>query len=62
MNAAAQVDRQVVEEQLRVMDLTAVTLCRDAGLTIRVFDLFAPGSIMGVLRGEALGSTIEGGQ
>jgi uridylate kinase len=54
--------RQVVEQQLRVMDLTAVTLCREAGMTIRVFDLFATGSIMGVLRGEALGSTIEGGQ
>lgn len=54
--------QQVVEQQLRVMDLTAVTLCRDAGLTIRVFDLFSPGSIMGVLRGEPLGSTIEGGE
>jgi uridylate kinase len=52
--------RQVVEQGLRVMDLTAVTLCQDNGMPIRVFDLFAEGSIMGILRGESVGTTIGG--
>ncbi len=51
---------QVVERQLRVMDLTAVTLCRENDLPIRVFDLFTEGAIMGVLRGESLGTTVGG--
>ncbi len=51
---------EVVERDLRVMDLTAVTLCRENELPIQVFDLFAEGSIMEVLRGGKIGTTVGG--
>ena len=51
---------EVIERGLRVMDLTAVTLCRENELPIRVFDLFAEGSIMEVLRGGKIGTTVGG--
>ena len=36
---------EVVAKDLRVMDLTAITFCKDNGLPIRVFDLMEPGNI-----------------
>jgi uridylate kinase len=44
-------------DRLKVMDATAVALCRDNGLPIRVFQM-APGNIRAVLRGENLGTTV----
>src|SRR5580658_11355037 len=35
----------VIMQDLRVMDMTAVTFCRDNGLPILVFDLMTPGNI-----------------
>jgi uridylate kinase len=45
---------------LGVMDSTAVTLCRDNGLPIRVFKM-APGNIRRVCLGEDVGTTVTGG-
>lgn len=44
-------------DQLKVMDSTAVALCRENGLPIRVFKM-APGNIRRVLRGDDLGTTV----
>ncbi len=44
-------------DHLAVMDSTAVTLCRDNGLPIRVFNM-KPGNIMRVCRGENVGTTV----
>jgi uridylate kinase len=49
----------VVARDLRVMDLTAVTLCKDNDLPILVFDLMAPGNIRRALAGEAIGTLIR---
>ncbi len=49
---------EVVARQLGVMDLTAVTLCRDNALPIVVFDMTDPANITAALRGEALGTRI----
>lgn len=49
---------EVVERRLGVMDLTAVTLCRDNALPIVVFDMTVPSNITAALRGEALGTRI----
>jgi uridylate kinase len=46
-----------LEEHLKVMDSTAVTLCRENGLPIRVFKM-TPGNIRRVCLGEAVGTTI----
>lgn len=44
-------------DHLKVMDSTAIALCRENGLPIRVFKM-APGNIRRVLRGEDLGTTV----
>jgi len=36
---------EVVNKDLRVMDLTAITFCKDNGLPIQVFDLMKPGNL-----------------
>ena len=50
---------QVHREQLRVMDLTAITFCMDNGLPIRVFDLMEPGNIRRALGGESIGTLVR---
>lgn len=48
----------VIQKQLRVMDLTAISLCMDNKLPIVVFNLFTDDSILRVARGEDVGTTI----
>jgi uridylate kinase len=50
---------QVHREQLRVMDLTAITLCMERKLPLVVFNLKTPGNIARVVRGEKVGTTIN---
>ena len=49
---------QVLEKQLRVMDLTAITLCMERKIPLVVFNLKTPGNIARVLRGEQVGTKI----
>lgn len=49
----------VVARDLRVMDLTAITFCKDNGLPILVFDLMTPGNIRGALAGNPIGTLIR---
>lgn len=49
---------EILQRRLRVMDSTAVTLCRDNGLPMIVFDLQAPGNIGLVLSGEDVGTRV----
>lgn len=51
--------RDVVERRLAVMDATAVTLCMDRGLPLVVFDIFEPGNLARLLRGERVGTLIS---
>ncbi len=50
---------EVVSRDLRVMDLTAITFCKDNGLPIRVFDLMGPGNIHKALGGEPIGTLVR---
>jgi uridylate kinase len=50
---------EVVSKELRVMDLTAITFCRDNALAVLVFDLTEPGNIVRALAGEDLGTLIK---
>jgi uridylate kinase len=45
-------------ERVGVMDATAVALCRDNDLPIRVFKLTEPGNIKRVVMGEDVGSLV----
>jgi uridylate kinase len=49
---------EVHRRQLRVMDLTAITLCMERKIPLVVFNLKVPGNIARVLRGEAVGTKI----
>ena len=46
--------------KIGVMDQTAVTLCRENKLPIRVFKLAARGNILRVCMGETIGTIVEG--
>jgi uridylate kinase len=49
----------VLKKGLKVMDSTAITLCRDNNLPIIVFNLNRPGNIRRVLSGEKVGSLVS---
>jgi uridylate kinase len=48
---------QAIEQGLKVMDTTALSLCMDNHLPIHVFEL-APGNIGRVIEGERLGTVV----
>lgn len=50
---------QVLREKLRVMDLTAITLCMERKIPLVVFDMKTDGNIARVVRGEPIGTTIK---
>jgi uridylate kinase len=50
---------EVIQKELRVMDLTAITFCKDNNLPIRVFDLMGPGNIRRALGGERVGTLVR---
>jgi uridylate kinase len=50
---------EVLAKDLRVMDLTAITFCKDNSLPLRVFDLMAPGNLRRALAGEAVGTLVK---
>jgi uridylate kinase len=50
---------EVLERGLRVMDSTAITMCMENGLPIRVFDITEPGAVARAVRGEPVGTLIR---
>ena len=48
----------VIGDKLNVMDATAVVMCRDNGLPIRVYDLTDPGALVRLARGEEVGTLV----
>jgi uridylate kinase len=44
---------------LRVMDSTAITMCREHGVPILVFDMTVPGNIVRAVRGERIGTIVH---
>ena len=50
---------EVVAQDLRVMDLTAITFCRDNQIPILVFDIMQPGNIRAALSGKQIGTLIS---
>ena len=54
--------QEVHEQRLRVMDLTAVTLCQENRLALVVFNLTRKGNIRRVVLGESVGTRVRGAQ
>ncbi|MGH9308699.1 MAG: UMP kinase [Vicinamibacterales bacterium] len=50
---------KVLEQRLKVMDATAISLCMDNKLPIVVFNLRTPGNVRRVIMGEAVGTTVR---
>jgi len=50
---------EVYGRDLKVMDLTAFTLCRENALPIIVFDMDTPGNLLRVVRGEQIGTIVD---
>ncbi len=52
---------QALDERLAVMDATAVVMCRDQGLPLRVFSIYQPGAFLRILTGEEIGTLVVNG-
>lgn len=53
--------QEALERNLKVMDASAMALCRDNNLPIRVFDVTADNAITRALMGEELGTLVHAG-
>ena len=49
---------QVLTERLNVMDATAIVMCRDHSLPLRVFNLHGDGDLLRIARGEDVGTLV----
>ena len=50
---------EVIARDLRVMDMTAITFCKDNHLPLRVFDLMLPGNLGRALDGQPVGTLVN---
>jgi uridylate kinase len=48
----------VIQKDLKVMDMTAVTLCRENKLPILVFNINTNGNFKRLIMGEKIGTTV----
>ena len=49
----------VINRQLRVMDSTAITMCMENDIPIRVFNISEPGNIFSAVRGDSIGTRVH---
>ena len=49
---------EVISKELKVMDATAVTFCKENGIPIVVFDMSAPGALREILTGGRVGTVV----
>ena len=50
--------KDVLDRDLRVMDLTAITFCKDNDLPVLVFDVMTPGNVQKAIAGEPIGTLV----
>lgn len=51
--------REVIQRDLGVMDMTALTLCRESKMPIIVFNIAKPGNLRDLLEGETVGTRVH---
>ncbi|HCX85076.1 MAG TPA: UMP kinase [Micrococcales bacterium] len=49
---------EALQRDLKVLDATAFSLCRDNGMTMRVFGMSERGNVTRALRGESIGTVV----
>lgn len=52
---------QALRENLKVMDATAIVLCRDNRMPMRVMNIYESGALMRLINGERVGSLVVSG-
>jgi len=52
---------QALREDLKVMDATAIVLCRDNSIPMRVMNIYEPGALIRLVSGAEIGSLVESG-
>ena len=50
---------EVIERKLQVMDTSAIVLCRDQNVPLRIFDMNQPGALMRIVHGEPIGTLVS---
>ncbi len=50
---------QVITDKLGVMDATAIVMCRDNDLPLRVFDLHRPNALVQAISGDSVGTLVR---
>lgn len=50
---------EFIAQELQVMDTTAVTMCKEHGVPIVVFDMTHPGNILSAVRGDEIGTIVH---
>ncbi len=50
---------QVLAQNLKVMDATAIVLCRDQGMPLRIMNINKPGALMRLMLGENIGTLVD---
>src|SRR6202165_142625 len=50
---------EAMVKNLKVMDATALALCRDQNMLLKVFSIFAPGALKRVVMGEDVGTLVH---
>lgn len=50
---------EVIDKRLKVMDLTAFTMCRENNMPIVVFDMNTPGNLSKVVNGQKTGTLVS---
>jgi uridylate kinase len=50
---------EFIAQELQVMDTTAVTMCKEHGVPIHVFDMSVPGNIVKAVQGDRIGTVVH---
>ena len=50
--------KKVIQDDLRVMDMTAITLCKENNIPIKVFNIKNSGNLLDIVMGSKIGTTI----
>ncbi len=53
---------EAINRQLKVMDTSAIALCRENNMPVMVFDLGVPGNLVRAARGESIGTLVTKGE
>ncbi len=50
---------EILSKGLKIMDLTAITMCMENGMPIYVFDMDTEGNLLRVVQGESIGTLVK---